>query len=316
MQEAKQKAQMAAEEEGAELKEEGAAEEADAGDDGAHSMHQEIITTADLGQMFLVFDHALVVRSSNSILFFKKIDGKWVQYHKIDDMRGQIYFIRGNIRIQITAESKIFFYLINKQTFMPELENVMNNFIQCSTIMFGPRVRYGVAYKVNQPGIEIISRRRYHNFKVCINSNSFEGAVGQELKKTNTYAMADDLGIGIYESLSFREVQFWHVKPKISEQGKAVEILYMQISNDEEKIGVILGKRLIKDQVEITEIVIFARVEASIGGHRRFKLFKQLPFKFDAFTCPQFFFDNTDSEELLFFSATAVFKFNYMNDDN
>jgi len=49
-------------------------------------------------------------------------------------MRGQIYFIRGNIRIQITTEQQIYFYLINKQTFLPELENVMYNFIGCSSL--------------------------------------------------------------------------------------------------------------------------------------------------------------------------------------
>jgi hypothetical protein len=51
--------------------------------------------------MYLLFDQALVVRSSSSILFFKKDEETdlWVQYEKFDNMRGQIYFIRGNIRI-------------------------------------------------------------------------------------------------------------------------------------------------------------------------------------------------------------------------
>ena len=119
---------------------------------------QEVITAADLGQMHLVFDHALVVRSSNSILFFKKIEGRWTEYHKLDNMRGTIFFIRGNIRIQITTERKIYFYLINKRTLMPELENVMFNFMKCSSLMFGARVRHGIAFKVNQPDFEIFTR--------------------------------------------------------------------------------------------------------------------------------------------------------------
>ena len=64
-------------------------------------------------------------------------------------MRGQIYFIRGNKRIQITTEEKIFFYIIDKETLLPHLENVMYNFINCSSLMFGTRVRYGIAFKVN-----------------------------------------------------------------------------------------------------------------------------------------------------------------------
>ena len=113
------------------------------------NLHQEKISNADLGQMFIVFDKALIVRSSNSMLFFKKDEeeGKWKQYHKIDNTRGNIFFIRGNIRIQITTETKIYFYLIDKETFEPELENVMYNFINCSSLMFGSRVRYGIAFK-------------------------------------------------------------------------------------------------------------------------------------------------------------------------
>jgi len=61
----------------------------------------EKITDADLGSMYLLFDQALVVRSSSSILFFKKDEETdlWTQYEKFDNMRGQIYFIRGNVRI-------------------------------------------------------------------------------------------------------------------------------------------------------------------------------------------------------------------------
>ena len=50
----------------------------------------EKITDNDLGTMYLLFDQALIVRSSSSILFFK-IDeetGLWKQYHKFDNMRG------------------------------------------------------------------------------------------------------------------------------------------------------------------------------------------------------------------------------------
>jgi len=82
--------------------------------------------------MYLVYDKALVVRSSSSILFFK-IDeetGLWTQYHKFENMRGQIYYIKGNIRIQVTTDEKIFFYLIDKVTLEPKLENVMYNFMQ------------------------------------------------------------------------------------------------------------------------------------------------------------------------------------------
>ena len=36
-----------------------------------------------------------------------------------------IFYIKGNIRIQITTDEFIYFYLIDKETLMPTLENVM-----------------------------------------------------------------------------------------------------------------------------------------------------------------------------------------------
>ena len=102
--------------------------------------------------MYLVFEEALVTRSSSSILFFKKIKDEegvynWKQYYELPDTRGQIYFIKGNVRIQIVCEEEIYFYLIDKVTFEPKLENMMKNFMRASQMMFGPRVRFSVTYR-------------------------------------------------------------------------------------------------------------------------------------------------------------------------
>lgn len=66
----------------------------------------EKLTDQDMGSMYMLFDQALITRSSGSILFFKLVQldkddphPTWTLYHTIDDMRGNIYFIRGNIRI-------------------------------------------------------------------------------------------------------------------------------------------------------------------------------------------------------------------------
>ena len=72
----------------------------------------------------------------------------WRQY-KVIEKRGFIYYIKGNIRIQITTDDKIYFYLIDKETLMPHLENVMYNYMGCNQCMFGSKVRYAVTYKTN-----------------------------------------------------------------------------------------------------------------------------------------------------------------------
>jgi hypothetical protein len=84
----------------------------------------EKLTDMDMGVMYLLFDEALVTRSSGAILFFKleyddKDDtrGHWHLYHQIEDMRGSIFFIRGNVRIQIVTDEKVYFYMIDRKTF-------------------------------------------------------------------------------------------------------------------------------------------------------------------------------------------------------
>ena len=125
--------------------------------DNITELSYERMTEMDLGQMYLINNKALVVRSSSKILFFKieeeldlnrKPVMKWMQYNMIN-ARGSIYFIKGNKRIQITCDDRIYFYLIDPKTFEPTLENVMANYMGCTQMMFGSRVRYGITYKTN-----------------------------------------------------------------------------------------------------------------------------------------------------------------------
>ena len=68
--------------------------------------------------MYLLYNTALAARSSSDIVFFKiEYDDTlerrmWKQYHIIH-VKGFIYYIKGNIRIQITTDDKIYFYLID-----------------------------------------------------------------------------------------------------------------------------------------------------------------------------------------------------------
>ena len=81
---------------------------------------------------------------------------------------------------------------------MPILENVMYNFMQCSQLMFGSRVRFAVSFKTNQPGLMIFTRNYFHNFKVTINTENFEGAIGINMGTKRRYVMARGLHVGVY----------------------------------------------------------------------------------------------------------------------
>jgi hypothetical protein len=71
-------------------------------------------------------------------------------------------------------------------------------------MMFGTRVRYGITYKTNQPGFQIYTRKFYHNFKVAITTESYEGAKGCILNNTDGYLLAEKKKIGIYSQEGFK----------------------------------------------------------------------------------------------------------------
>lgn len=111
-----------------------------------------------LGQMYLIFYNALIVSCSNDIIFFRiEIDEDsgervWTPYQTLK-YRGSIYYIRGNVRVQIVTDEKIYFYAIDQNNkedpYRATKQNVMNNFMACSQMMFGPKVKYCVTYKTN-----------------------------------------------------------------------------------------------------------------------------------------------------------------------
>lgn len=56
---------------------------------------------------------------------------EWKLYYTIKE-RGFIYFMKGNVRIQVTTDNLIYFYLIDQEDLMPNLENVMYNYMGCN----------------------------------------------------------------------------------------------------------------------------------------------------------------------------------------
>jgi hypothetical protein len=61
----------------------------------------------EVGQIYMIYGKCLLVQSSRGMIFFQieKTDkdslmyGKWAQYDIIEDLRGQIFHIKGNIRV-------------------------------------------------------------------------------------------------------------------------------------------------------------------------------------------------------------------------
>lgn len=90
-------------------------------------------------------------------------------------MRGSIYFIKGNERIQITNNDYIYFYWVDPATLTPVLENVMYNYSACNTMMIGPAKRFAITYQNGSKAFDLFSRKYMHNFRVQIEKRNLEG---------------------------------------------------------------------------------------------------------------------------------------------
>lgn len=93
---------------------------------------------------------------------------------------------------------------------------------------------------------------------MALTTDNYEGAVGQNVESMNAYVMAEKTKLTIYDNKEFTQTQSWNIPTYNEANNKSdIEILYMSVSEDQTKIGVVLGRVLIKDEQEITEIVIY-----------------------------------------------------------
>lgn len=159
-----------------------------------------------------------------------------------------MYYIKGNVRIQITNISHVYFYLIDPQTLLPTLENVMNNFMLCNQMMIGAAKRYSITYKTNEKDFEIYRRKFMHNLRVCVNENNFEGAKAVELSRSNFFLVSNISEVLIIDSSNYEVIGKLPINLLETSTREANEIIGINKSADEEMVAVISGKNLIMSE--------------------------------------------------------------------
>ena len=194
------------------------------------------MTDLDLGDMYLINNKALIARSSSRILFFKIIQDeetlvkKWTHFFTLK-IRGFIFFIKGNVRIQITTDEKIYFFMINQDTFEPKLDNVMFNFMNCNQMMFGSKVKYGITYKTNMDSFYIWTRKFINDFRVPVVDENLEGSLGLEFSSMNAFLVSKIDKIVVYDSDTFKEIDTVPITLLESVTREPNEIICMQNSD-------------------------------------------------------------------------------------
>ena len=92
---------------------------------------------------------------------------------------------------------------MDKITLMPDLENVMYNYMGCNQMMFGSRVKYGISFKLNEKSFNIYRRKYQHNLKVQIDDQNLEGAQGLALPSLHAFLVTRVDRILIFDSQTY-----------------------------------------------------------------------------------------------------------------
>lgn len=242
---------------------------------------EDDISDREMGQMFMFNLEALIVNSSSRIVFFRQEydenieKRRWVQYHVLNK-RGQIYFMKGNKRIQITTDTHIYFYIMDRKTLMPSLENVMNNYMECNMMMFGTKVNYCITYKQNQKDFIIYRRKYFHSFKTQITTEDYTNAQVIEVKGMNCFFVSKLDEIHIYCSTNLRRVQTIKLELEDSDSREPNQIISMHFCQNEEYLGVIAGKNLIKEEKQSQCFYILKREINTLTNQVDYQIFKRV----------------------------------------
>lgn len=114
--------------------------------------------------------------------------------------------------------------------------------------------------------------------------------------------MAETTKFGVYDQENFSCKQTEEI-PHCKNNG--LQILFTGLSHDEKKLGFCLGKKKIKDETEISHIIIYKR-------NQKNKFVQEIIRDFEFHdACIQFTFNKGNTNELLFFTMVELFRFDY-----
>ena len=96
---------------------------------------------------------------------------------------------------------------------------------------------------------------------MAITSQNYEGAMGGDLGLTDEYLLAEKKKMMIYDNKNFSENYSINIPQNNSKDQFSLEqeILYVAVSSTQNKIGIALGRYLLKDEKEINRLAFYSK---------------------------------------------------------
>ena len=101
----------------------------------------------------------------------------------------------------------MYFYEIDDHTFEPKIRNVMNNYINCSMMLFGSKGKYGITYKQNEGNFDLYRAKYVHDFKVTVVHEDFDGSRGLPVESMKAFLVGAVDKIKFYDVNTFAEIK-------------------------------------------------------------------------------------------------------------
>ena len=125
--------------------------------------------------------------------------------------------------------------MIDPVTFEPELENVINNFMNCTQMLFGSKVKYGITFKTNQKSFKLWSKAYKHDFSSTVVTANLSGSIGIPLETMNAFCVSHGDEVRFYSLKDYQEMKETLLKIPLlrSETREPNQILAMVASANE-----------------------------------------------------------------------------------
>ena len=88
---------------------------------------------------------------------------------------------------------------------MPRLENIMYNYMKCSMMLFGRRVRYCITYSAGEVSFTVYTRKYRHSFTPTLYECNFERSTGLVIPSMNALVVTDIDKIKFFDIDGFDE---------------------------------------------------------------------------------------------------------------